>query len=132
MKADSNKILIVDDHEDILDILSQLLARLDCEAVSANDGDRGLELFLLRPCDIVLTDYDMPGMDGLTLAHHIKAISPETMVVLMTGHDSAEFREQIETGKVDQVLCKPLDLQKIMYILRPQQGQLEEKRSARP
>lgn len=132
MKVESKKILFVDDSKEILDILSRLLARLDCQAVSADNGERGLALFLQAPYDIVLTDYDMPGMDGLTLAHHIKAKSPETMVVLMTGHDRAEFREQIESGTLDLVLCKPFDLLEIMYILQPQQGQREENRPAGP
>jgi len=132
MKADSNKILIVDDNKAILDVLTQVLVRLDYEVVRADNGDQGLDLFLRGPYDTVLTDYDMPGMDGITLAHHIKEISPQTMVVLMTGHDRAELMEQIEDGKVDLVLCKPFDMLEIMFNLQPRQDQLAEQRPARP
>jgi CheY-like chemotaxis protein len=132
MKTDSNKILIVDDNKNILDVLSQVIVRLDYEAVCADNGDRGLELFLQGPCDIVLTDYEMPGMDGITLAHYIKEISPQTTVVLMTGHDRAEFMQQLETAKVDLVLSKPFDVLEIMFILQPQQAPIEAQRPAGP
>ena len=128
MKADSKKILIIDDDRTLLDGLSQLLARLDYPFVCADNGYSGLDLFLKGQFDIVLTDYDMPGMDGITLAHHIKEISPDTMVILMTGHDKSSIIEQIETSKVDLALFKPFDLQEIMQILPQEQTQPEEKR----
>jgi CheY-like chemotaxis protein len=127
MKADSKKILIIDDNDTLLEMLSQLLARLEYEIICAHNGYNGLSLFTKRQCDIVLTDYDMPGMDGITLAHHIKSISPDTLVILMTGHDRASIMEQIEKSKVDLALFKPFDFLQLMHILQEQQIQNEEK-----
>ena len=75
-----------------------------------------------------MTDYDMPGMDGITLAHQIKDISPDTMVILMTGHDKSSIIEQIEASRVDLALFKPFDLLEIMQIFQKEQTQPEEQR----
>jgi two-component system, NtrC family, nitrogen regulation response regulator NtrX len=126
MEASHKKILVIDDDKTIIDIISQLLARFDFEVMCADNGYSGLSLFTKRQCDIVLTDYDMPGMDGITVAHHIKEKSPDTPVILMTGHDRASIRDQIENSKVDQVLFKPLDLLGLVHILQEEPLQNEE------
>lgn len=127
MKADLKKILIIDDSETLLEALAHMLARIDYEVICAQDGYNGLSLFAKRQCDIVLTDFDMPGMDGITLAHHIKAISPDTLVVLMTGQDRASMIKQIENSKVDLAIFKPFDILELMHILQEHQIQNEEK-----
>ena len=92
MKNGSKKILVVDDDELLLDAMSQMLFRLGYSVTVANDGEKGLSLFLRRQCDIVLTDFDMPGLDGISLAFRIKEMAPDTLVILMTspgGHTCA-------------------------------------------
>jgi CheY-like chemotaxis protein len=128
LNIESKKILIIDDDKTLLDVLSQLLTRLDYEAVCADNGYSGLDLFLKGQFEIVLTDYDMPGMDGITLAHQIKDISADTMVILMTGHDKSSIIEQIEASRVDLALFNPFDLLEIMQILPQEQTPPEEKR----
>jgi DNA-binding NtrC family response regulator len=118
MEVASNKILVVDDDEILLDALSQLLSRFGYEVVSANNGDSGLEYFINGPYDIVLTDFDMPGMDGITLASHIKENSPNTTVILMTGHDRETIKGQVQQSAVDLALFKPFELSTIVQILR--------------
>ena len=128
MEFDSKKLLVVDDDEIILDVLSQLFARLGHEVIIANNAYSGLNLFRKRKFDIVFSDYDMPGMDGITFAHHLKAISPDTLVILMTGHDRASIMKQIENSKIDLVLFKPFDFPEIMHIFQEQRIRPEERR----
>lgn len=130
LEVDSKKILVVDDDEILLDVVSQLLFRLGHEVESANNGDKGLHLFLQRQYDIVLTDFDMPGMDGITLAFHIKESSPNTMVILMTGHDRETIMGLIKDSAVDLTLFKPFDLLAIVQILRETPTQRDEMRFA--
>lgn len=127
LKIESKKILVVDDDEILLDALTQLLARLGYEVLGASNGYKGLNLFLQGQFDIVLTDFDMPGMDGITLAYHIKEIFPDTLVILMTGHDRASILEQMEYSKVDVALFKPFDVLEIMHIIQPMQSQPPKK-----
>jgi CheY-like chemotaxis protein len=121
-------ILVIDDDETLLDVLAQLLTRSGYDVICAENGDKGMNLFLKGQFEIVLTDYDMPGMDGITLAHQIKDISPDTMVILMTGHDKSSIIEQIEASRVDLALFKPFDLLEIMQIFQKEQTQPEEQR----
>ncbi len=82
----ANKILIVDDEEIIVRLLSMSLRSDGYETVTANSGEQGLEVFKSESPDIVVTDIKMPGMDGLELLKKIKEIDPEKEVIIVTGH----------------------------------------------
>ena len=81
-----NKILIVDDEEIIVKLLSLSLRSDGYETVSAYSGEQGLEVFKSESPDIVVTDIKMPGMDGLELLKKIKEIDSEKEVIIVTGH----------------------------------------------
>ena len=81
-----NKILIVDDEEIIVRVLSMSLRTDGYETVTAYSGEQGLEVFKSESPDIVVTDIKMPGMDGLELLKKIKEIDPEKEVIIVTGH----------------------------------------------
>ncbi|WP_300458937.1 response regulator [Desulfobacula sp.] len=82
----ANKILIVDDEEIIVRLLSMSLRSDGYETVTANSGEQGLAVFKSESPDIVVTDIKMPGMDGLELLKQIKEIDPEKEVIIVTGH----------------------------------------------
>ena len=82
----ANKILIVDDEEIIVKLLSMSLRSDGYETVTANSGEQGLEVFKAESPDIVVTDIKMPGMDGLELLKKIKEIDSEKEVIIVTGH----------------------------------------------
>ena len=82
----ANKILIVDDEEIIVRLLSMSLRSDGYETVTANSGEQGLAVFTSESPDIVVTDIKMPGMDGLELLKKIKEIDPEKEVIIVTGH----------------------------------------------
>ncbi len=82
----ANKILIVDDEDIIVKLLSMSLRSDGYETVTANCGEQGLAVFKAEAPDIVVTDIKMPGMDGLELLKKIKEIDPEKEVIIVTGH----------------------------------------------
>jgi CheY-like chemotaxis protein len=123
LKDGSKKILVVDDDDLLLDAVSQMLFRLGFHVIAANSGDKGLDLFLKRKCDIVLTDFDMPGLDGISLASHVKEKSPDTVVILMTGHDRESVMDQVSDSPVDLTLFKPFDLWTLVQTLQQPQPQ---------
>jgi len=82
----ANKILIVDDEEIIVRLLSMSLRSDGYETLSAYNGEQGLEVFKSESPDIVVTDIKMPGMDGLELLKKIKQIDVEKEVIIVTGH----------------------------------------------
>ncbi|HPG57453.1 MAG TPA: response regulator, partial [Candidatus Wallbacteria bacterium] len=92
--ADKNfgKILIIDDESSILFSLSSLLGRQKYICDTAESGAAGLKLFQQNQgCyDIVITDFLMPGIDGMQVLKTIKQQRPETYVIMLTAHGNTE------------------------------------------
>lgn len=86
----NEKILIVDDEEDILKVLKFLLSREGYEVDTALTGEEALELLKKKNYDLVLTDLRMPGIDGIELLDKTLEINPSTAVVIMTAYASIE------------------------------------------
>ncbi len=80
-------ILICDDQETIRRGLTLALTRAGADVINAQDGAEGLALFRERflDIDLVVTDYRMPNMDGLTLITHIRAIDAAFPILLLSG-----------------------------------------------
>ena len=85
------KVLLVDDEAGIRKVVGITLADMGYTVFEAASGDEALAVFeRVRP-PIILTDIRMPGMDGLNLLRRIKEISPDTEVILATGHGDLEM-----------------------------------------
>ena len=80
------KILLIDDEEDIVRVLSMSLKSDGYDVVSALSGKEGLDVFKKESPDIILTDIKMPGMDGIEVLKKVKEINSETEVIIITGH----------------------------------------------
>jgi two-component system capsular synthesis sensor histidine kinase RcsC len=110
-QARSTHILVAEDNKAIQGVVFRILDFMGFEVALAGNGVEALSLFLANPFDLVLTDLEMPIMDGWRLTHCIKEISPYTPVVLMTGGDRETFRKKVERATVDSVLFKPFRLE---------------------
>ena len=105
-------ILVVDDNKFLRIVVSKMLSRLGYEVSSADSGENGLSIFLKNKFDIVLSDYEMPGMDGVAFACSVKKSSPRTRVVIMTGAGRETVLSRKSTA-VDEVISKPFTLAEI-------------------
>lgn len=106
------KILVVDDNSFLRTLISKMLSRLGYEVSSADSGENGMRVFLRNPFDMVFSDYEMPGMDGVAFACSIKKFSPRTPVVIMTGAGREAVLSR-ESNAVDEVILKPFSLSEI-------------------
>lgn len=107
------KILCVEDDESIREELVSFLELTVKEVISAKDGEEALKVFKLEKPDMVLSDINMPNMDGVTLSESIKKINNNTPIILMTGSNEPEYiLKSIDIG-VDKYLVKPIDLEKL-------------------
>jgi len=106
------KILVVDDNDFIRIGVSKMLSCLGYDVSSADSGENGLSIFLENIFDIVLSDYEMPGMDGVAFACSIKNSSPRTRVVIMTGAGKEAVLSR-KSAAVDEVISKPFSLAEI-------------------
>lgn len=106
-------ILVVDDNQGIRTCLSALLSMMGFQVTQAADGAEAFDLFSRKKFGVVFTDFEMPGMDGFTLASNIKISSPRTSVIMVTGSDQRVVQEKMRNGFVDSVLFKPFKLEDI-------------------
>ena len=111
MKAPSARILVVDDHPGVVDILITCLREEGYGVLGALTGDVGLKDFVLSRPDLVLLDIGLPGrMNGIELLKRIRSISPTTRVIVVTGNqDPLLAREAFQLGARAYV-DKPFDL----------------------
>jgi CheY-like chemotaxis protein len=114
----SKRILVADDNKAIRDIVSGFLKFIGYEVALAGDGIEALTIFLLNSFDLVLTDLEMPALDGLRLACHIKERSPNTPIILMTGDDRETVLEKVEQETVHSVIFKPFILEDLQMTIQ--------------
>lgn len=102
------KILLIDDEESIVNVLSISLKSDNYDVVSAYSGKEGLDVFKRESPDIVITDIKMPGMDGIEVLKRMKEMNPETEVIIITGHgDMDSAIEALQLGASD-FINKPI------------------------
>lgn len=104
-------VLVVDDDEDVLEIMTDFLPTLGYDVRLARDGEEGLQIFKAERPPLVLTDLQMPKLDGLALMKVIKELSPRTEIIILTAHTALQSAiEAVQRGAFDY-LQKPLELQ---------------------
>lgn len=102
------KLLLIDDEEPARKIVGMSLRSDGYEVLTAEDGKSGLELFEKEAPPIVLTDVKMPGMDGIEVLKRIKKISPETEVIVVTGHGDIDVAIQSLQLEASDFVTKPI------------------------
>jgi DNA-binding response OmpR family regulator len=103
------KVLLVDDEEDFVEMLSLRLQELGEKVAAAYSGQEGLDILTSTPIDVVILDIKMPGMDGIETLREIKKQFPLVEVIMLTGHGSTETAVQgMKLGAFDY-LMKPAD-----------------------
>ena len=108
------QILVVDDEKVQLEMLKGFLEKQSYGIDTAEGGQRALEKFRSGSFDLVLTDYRMPGMDGLQVLKEVKRLDPEAVVVIMTAYGTiATAVEAMKAGAHD-FLTKPIDLDELL------------------
>jgi diguanylate cyclase (GGDEF)-like protein len=105
------RVLIADDEPGTRLTLAAAIERLGHECTQAEDGTHALQLFYEHAPEVVITDWDMPGLDGTRLARAIRAAPdmPYAYVIVLTGRaDEAAAREAMRAG-ADDLVIKPLE-----------------------
>jgi signal transduction histidine kinase len=101
-------MLIVDDEPGILKVLGISLADWGYDVLTAESGEKALEIFGKARPSIVLTDIKMPGMDGIQLLRKIKKESPDTEVIMITGHGDMDLAIQSLKHEASDFIMKPI------------------------
>ncbi|MFT3962893.1 response regulator [Propionivibrio sp.] len=111
-------VLFVDDEVHIVNLL-KIMFRNDYEVFTATSGDAALEIVQARQIDVIVSDQRMPGMLGTELLGKVKARSPRTMRILLTGYsDLAAMVGSINEGEIYRFINKPWNNDEIRSIIR--------------
>ncbi len=103
-------ILVVDDDEGILKALSRLLKNLEAEVITANNGDKALEILNTKQVSLIISDQRMPGITGVELLHRSRSICPDSVRILLTGYADIEATiKAINSGAIKYYFNKPWD-----------------------
>jgi len=118
MSGDSkSQILIVDDEPDITEILSDLLGD-EHHCTTANSAEEALALLAKNEFQLVVSDITMPGMSGLEMLPRAKSISPNTVIVMISGMQTVESAiGALRLGGFDY-LMKPFDLRQVEAVVK--------------
>ena len=101
-------ILIVDDEEMIRDSVAATLEQLGMKAHSAPDGETALGMVQDTEYEVAIVDLNMPGLSGMETSRRMKEISPDTEIIIFTGHPSLETSIEAIHEAVFDYLCKPV------------------------
>jgi PAS domain S-box-containing protein len=103
------RVLFVDDEEALVLLATRVLERLNYRPKGFSRAHQALATFRAQPdaFDVVVTDYNMPGMSGLDVAREILAIRPDIPIVLASGYITDELRARSAAAKVYQLVYKP-------------------------
>lgn len=106
------RVALVDDEYLVLELLNKKIdwIQLGCEVVfKGNSALQALDYMDENPVDVLLTDINMPVVDGLALSKRVRHLYPKSHILLLTGYDAFEYaREGIRIG-IDEYLLKPID-----------------------
>src|SRR3984957_15132851 len=117
MLPERKQVLIVDDEPNLRKILSAQLSRDGYDVLTAEDGERGLQLLGEHHIDLVITDLKMPKVDGMTLLKRALEEDPELPVVMVTAHGTIDTAvEALKRGAFDFV-TKPFDKDEVRQIV---------------
>ncbi len=115
------KILIIDDEEKILEMLSAMLGKEGYDVIVALDGDEGLRLYRETGADLVITDIVMPEKQGLEIIHVLKKEFPGVKIIAMSGGSYIEPEPYLDLAEdlgVEYTFAKPFDTVEFLDAVR--------------
>ena len=122
-------LVVVDDEQGILDVVSRFARRAGFDVVTCSGGREALEQTKSRRADLLMVDLRMPDVGGLDVLRAIRETAPHCQTVLMTGYASVDTAvEAIKLGAMDY-LSKPIDFGRLEQILRGVREELERRRN---
>ena len=110
-------LLLVDDDPSLRRVTEYSLQRAGYQVLTADDGQRGLELFLRERPPVVVTDIQMPGLSGHQLLERIKSESPQTLVIVITAFGSVEKAVEAMKGGAFDYITKPFGREEIGLVV---------------
>ena len=122
------RVLIVDDEDDFRETIVKRLNARKLHAEGASSGIKALDVLKEKQFDVMVLDVKMPEMDGIETLRHVKKMTPDVEVIMLTGHASVEFGlKGMQLGAFDYIM-KPAPINELMDTIgqafKKKQGQV--------
>lgn len=112
------KVLLVDDEEEYVYVLSNRLGKRNVDVTKAYNGSEAIQVLRKQDFHVAVVDLKMENIDGIELLKIFKKMDPEMAVIMLTGHGSEKTaRQSIELGAFDY-LTKPCELEELIEKIR--------------
>jgi len=112
-------MLIVDDEKKVFSALERELAEEGYVLYFASSGEEALAGLADHPCQVIISDIKMPGMDGLTLLQKVRELYPGMIRIVLSGHaDIKLILESVNRYGIDRYLTKPWDPDDLKLTIR--------------
>ena len=123
-------ILYVEDDKDIQKLFGNVLHKLFSDVTIASDGEEGLDLFKqdINKFDFIVSDIQMPQMDGLDMIEEIKKIRADIPCILTTAHGEFDYFMRANELGIFRYIQKPLDIDELLEAINDFQCGLEVKK----
>ena len=113
-----NRALVIDDDSITLDLFEFQLNSQGFEVATADSGSKGLDLIKEHDFDVVLTDLNLPDINGIEMVRRSREIRPNTEVIVVTGDDSTERAVEAIRERAFDYIVKPVDFDKLFTVVR--------------
>lgn len=116
----SIKVLAVDDSRTMRDMVRHALVTAGMEVVVAEDGQHGLEVLAESNPDLIITDINMPRMDGFGFIQAVRAgtLAPSIPILVLTTESAPELKEKAKHAGATGWIVKPFDREKLVAAIR--------------
>jgi two-component system, chemotaxis family, chemotaxis protein CheY len=111
-------ILIVDDSDYMRESVNLAISLLDLETVSAVDGKEALEIFQKNKPKLIITDINMPEMDGLTLITEIRKIDTDIPIIVLTTESEDDIQKKAMGLGADAWIVKPFKGKQLLAMVK--------------
>lgn len=111
------RLLLVDDEPDLLGTLGEILEDHGYTVVSTWEGEEAVEIASVYRPNILITDFRLPGIDGVTTIHRVRENCPRLKAFLVSGHLSPTTRARAREEHVDSIFEKPLSVPDLLQAL---------------
>jgi len=113
------RVLTVDDSRTILAMLHHTLSNAGFEVLQAEDGKQGLDVLKTQAVDVVITDINMPIMDGIEFIRHVRATGQHQSlpILILTTETSQDKRDQGKAAGGTGWIVKPFDPEKLISVI---------------
>jgi len=123
-RSTPTRLMLVDDEPDVLSTLGEILQEYGYAVVSASAGEDAVDIASLFDPSVVVTDFSLPGIDGVTMVHRLRQRSPNMRAILVSGNISNSTRKRADQEHMDGIFEKPLSvpdlLRRIRQVDRPE------------